>query len=183
MHAKFLCKRFTNSCSSGFVLYCYNQLYIHIYMQEHNGDTIKTSGHTSLEKYTSHIIWKGCVWEGVGDWTELQHNDPHSMAITAFLSRSPGLLNRGPRGLVSLGHGPHSSIFSPNATAQLGAWGPPSAGCWFSLPHLISNWLELPVHRVILLFYAHSISSYNWPMEYATSAVFGMACLIIIERK
>ena len=33
------------------------------------------------------------------------------MAITAFLSRSPGLLNRGPGGPASLGHGPHSSIF------------------------------------------------------------------------
>ena len=47
---------------------------------------IKTSGHSSLEKYTSHFIWKGSKglrrvllcerW--VGDWTELQHNDPHS---------------------------------------------------------------------------------------------------------
>ena len=44
------------------------------------------------------------------------------MAITAFLSRSPGLLNRGPGGPASLGHGPHCSIFSP--TAQSGAWGP-----------------------------------------------------------
>ena len=35
------------------------------------------------------------------------------MAITVFLSLSPGLLNRGPGGPASLGHGPHSSIFSP----------------------------------------------------------------------
>ena len=35
------------------------------------------------------------------------------MAITAFISRSLGLLNRGPRGPASLGHVPHSSIFSP----------------------------------------------------------------------
>ena len=39
------------------------------------------------------------------------------MTITAFLSRSPGLLNLGPGGLASV-------------------------GCWFSLPHLISNWLN-----------------------------------------
>ena len=38
---------------------------------------------------------------------------PTLMAITAFLSRSPGLLNRGPRGPASLRHVPHSSIFSP----------------------------------------------------------------------
>ena len=49
-------------------------------------NTIKTSGHSSVEKYTSHFIWKGSKglrrvllcerW--VGDWTELQHIDPHS---------------------------------------------------------------------------------------------------------
>ena len=47
---------------------------------------------------------------------------PTLMAITAFLSRSPGLLNRGPGGPASLGYGPHSSIFSPTG--------------------LISNWLN-----------------------------------------
>ena len=40
---------------------------------------MKTSGHSLLEKYTSHFIWKGCVWEGVGDWTELQHIDPPTL--------------------------------------------------------------------------------------------------------
>ena len=35
------------------------------------------------------------------------------MAITAFLSRSPSLINRGPGGPASLGYVPHSSIFSP----------------------------------------------------------------------
>ena len=38
---------------------------------------------------------------------------PTLMTITVFLSRSPGLLNCGPGGPASLGHGPHSSIFSP----------------------------------------------------------------------
>ena len=70
-----------------------------------------------------------------------------------------------------------------NCNCSIG--GPEGSLCWvlFSRLHPISNWLELPVHRVILLFYAHSISSHNWPTEYATSAVLGMACLIIIERK
>ena len=57
---------------------------------------------------------------------------PTLMAITAFLSRSHGLLNRGPRGPVSLGHGPHFSIFSPTpnwtSTAQSGVLRAPSAG-------------------------------------------------------
>ena len=80
------------------------------------------------------------MWEGVGDQTNIL--TPTLMAITAFLSRSPGLLNRGPGGPASLGHGPHSSFFSPThlklwtPTAQLGALRAPSAGCWFSLQHL-----------------------------------------------
>ena len=46
------------------------------------------------------------------------------MAITSFLCRSPWLLNRRSGGPASLGHGPHSRIFSPTATAQSVAWGP-----------------------------------------------------------
>ena len=73
----------------------------------------------------------------------------------------------GGRGAASLGHSPHSSIFSPTdvrlwtSTAQSEVLRAPSAGCWFSLQHLISNRLELPVYRVILLFYAHSIQPVN----------------------
>ena len=51
------------------------------------------------------------------------------MAIIAFLSCSPVLLNRRPGGPASLGHVPHSSIFSP--TAQSGAWGPTLLGAGF----------------------------------------------------
>ena len=81
-------------------------------MQNHN-DTIKTSA-TVLRKYTSYFIWKGCVWEGVGDQTELQHTDPHSID--------------------------HNYVsFSFSKAAQPGAQGPSLSGCWFSLPHLISN--------------------------------------------
>ena len=69
-------------------------------------NTIKTSGHSSLEKYTSHFIRKGyervIVWEV--SWRlnkDCNILTPTLLAIAAFLSRSPGLLNRGPlRGLV-----------------------------------------------------------------------------------
>ena len=63
------------------------------------------------------------------------------MVTTAFLSRS-GLLNRGSGGPVSLGAGFLYRFLSPTATAQSGAWGPSLSGCWFSLPHLVSNWLN-----------------------------------------
>ena len=40
---------------------------LHTHMQMHNDDTIKMSGHSSLEKYTSHFIRKGYkryyLWE------------------------------------------------------------------------------------------------------------------------
>ena len=94
------------------VLYSHEQLYIHICKQKHN-DAMRTSGHSSLEKYTSHFIWKVVSEREL----EMEQNcnilTPTLMAITAFLSRSPEMLNRGPGGSGSLGHGPHSSIFSP----------------------------------------------------------------------
>ena len=99
-------------------------------------NTIKTSGHGSLEKYTSHFIWKGyervIVWEV--SWRLNKGCNiltPTLLAIAAFLSRSPGLLNQGPGG-------------------------PASAGTWFSLLELehwlqtlISNWLTCCRTRVI----------------------------------
>ena len=96
--------------------------YTYTYACRNIFNTIKTNRHSSLEKYTSHFIWKGLKvlqrvllcerW--VGDWTELQHIDPHptSLAITAFLSRFPGCSTGGLGTQPLLGHGSHSSIFS-----------------------------------------------------------------------
>ena len=58
----------------------------------------KDERHSLLEKYTSHFIWKGYVWEGVGDRTELQHIEPHSIGHNRVSFPFPGLLNRGPGG-------------------------------------------------------------------------------------
>ena len=87
------------------------------------------------------------MWEGVGDRTEMQHIDlPTLLAITAFLSRSPGLLKRGPVDPASLGAGFLYGILSltrliPNCS--VGGPGTPSARCWLSLPHLVTNWSGL----------------------------------------
>ena len=60
------------------------------------------------------LYWKGCAWEGVRDWTELQHIDPYSYG--------------------------HNSVSFPFPwAAQPGAWGLSLSGCWFSQPHLNSN--------------------------------------------
>ena len=76
---------------------------------------IKTSGHSSLEKYTSHFIERVVCERWVGDWTELQHIDPPQLF---WLSQPffPVLLDCSSGGLGAqplLGYGSHSSIFSP----------------------------------------------------------------------
>ena len=77
----------------------------------------KDERYSSLEKYTSHFIEKGCVWEGVGDRTELQHIDPHSSG--------------------------HNHVPFPFSwAAQPGAWGPSPPGTCSSIQHLISNWSD-----------------------------------------
>ena len=92
-------------------------------MQKHNDDTIKTSGNSSLEKYTSHFIRKGSKGLqkvlSVKDELEIEQNcnilTPRTLlARAAFISCSPGLLNREPRG-------------------------PASAGIWILFQHLLSN--------------------------------------------
>ena len=100
--------------------------YAYTYVGRNIFNTIKTSGHSSFEKYTSHFIER--VRKGyeryycVRGELETEQNcnilAPTLMAITMLLSRSPGLLNRGPGG-------------------------PASAGTWFSFQHPLSNWSSL----------------------------------------
>ena len=155
-------KVITSSFKSYFLLlYSHEQQYIHIYMQKHN-DAITTSGHSSLEKYTSHFIRNG--WKGlrrvicerwVGDWTKTAtYWTPAPPAIAVCLFRSPGPLNPGPRGPASLlGAGSHRSIW--NTDFKL--WTP-------------TAWLPVSP-RVISLFYVHSIQpidSQGYPLISST---------------
>ena len=105
-------------------------------MQNHNDDTIKTSD-TVLKKNIPVILFERVVCERELE-TEQNCNilTRTLMAMTVFLSRSPGLLNRG--------HGaqPHWDMFLipasslqlvcyPTTTAQSGAWGPTLMGAGF----------------------------------------------------
>ena len=113
---------------------------------------MKTSGHSSLEKYTSYFIWTGSKgllkvlrWEGVGDRTEMQHIDPHSynhnsVSFPFSWAAQPGAWGPSLSGTCS-----HSSIFSPTGLiSNCSVGGPEGPFCrvLFSLPHLISNWLN-----------------------------------------
>ena len=100
------------------------------------------------EKYTSHFIWKGCVWEGVGAWTELQDIDPHSIGHNRVSFLFSWAAQLGAWGPASLGAGFHYCILSPirlipNCNCSIGGLKAPSAGCWLSLQHLVSNWSGL----------------------------------------
>ena len=81
-------------------------LYTHMQMHvEHNDDTIKTSGHTSFEKYTSHFIGRVVCERWVGDWTKTATYWPHNSSVYHSLS-FPFSWAAQP------GHNSHSSIFS-----------------------------------------------------------------------
>ena len=65
---------------------------------------------------------------------------PTLLAITAFLSRSPGLHNRGPGGPLCWVSLPH---LISHCNSSIGGLRAHSAGCWLSLPHLIFNSSDL----------------------------------------
>ena len=98
-------------------------IHIHLHAEAYSTH-YKDELHSSLEKYTSHFIWKACVWEGVGDRQELQHVDPLSSGHNSVSFRF--VLGPSLSGTCS-----HSSIFSPTATSQSGAWGPTLLGAGF----------------------------------------------------
>ena len=111
-------------------------------MQNHNDDTIKTSD-SVLRKINLSFYMKGlCVR---GSWRPnitATYWPPTLLVITAFLSRSPGLLNRGPGGPASLGAGFLYRILSPTRVipnSQSGAWGLPRLGAGF----FYRIWLQL----------------------------------------
>ena len=98
---------------------CIATKYVHICMQNHN-NTIKTSDTVLRKIYLSFYLKGWCVR---GSWRPNRtatYWPPTLLAIIAFLSRSSVRLNRG-----------------------LGAH---SAGCWFSLPHLISDSSDLQLN-------------------------------------
>ena len=82
--------------------------------------------------------------------------------IAVCLSRSPGLLNRRPGAQLSAES--WFSLLDPehcfktlisNCNCSIGELRSPSAGCWFSLSHLISNWLTSCLHPGYIIVRHH----------------------------
>ena len=110
---------------------------------------MKTSEDTSLEKYTSHFIWKGSkgllkvlLWEGVGDRTELQHIDPHPYSHNGVSFPFSWVAQPGAWGPSLSGTCSSFQHLLSNYNCSIGGLRAHSAGYWFSLPHLISNSLN-----------------------------------------
>ena len=123
--------------------------------QRHNKD----KRHSYFRKYTSPFIWKGCMWEGVEDRTELQHIDSHSYGHQRFF---PVLLGR-----------------------LTGGLGPSLSGCWFSLPHLISNWsgLQTAWLPVFIELYNSYTPTFLWASQIELiQPIHGQGYNILIDR-
>ena len=83
---------------------------------------------------------------------------------SAFLSRSPGLLNRGPGAqplwvLVFSTASYLQLVWSPNSS--VGDLRAHSAGCWLSLPHLITNWSGLQTNWLLVFTELYNSSSHT----------------------
>ena len=102
------------------------------------------------------------MWEGVGDRTELQHIDPHSIghnrvSFPFYWAAQPGTWGTSLSGTCS-----HSSIFSPtgliskltdlqNCNCSTGVLRAHSARCWLSLLHLLqlTDFLSSPSYIIV----------------------------------
>ena len=115
---------------------------IHIHMHaEHNLlNTIKTSEHSSLKKYTSHFIERVMCERELETEQRLQHIDPHSYGhkIVSFPFSSAAK----PRAWEPSFSGTWSSSQHLLSNSQSEVMSAPSARCWFSRLHLFSNYLN-----------------------------------------
>ena len=120
------------------------------------------------------------MWEGVGDRTELQHTDPHSIGNNRILSCSPGLLNRGPGGPASLGHVLIPAP-SPNWSGLQTNWLPVFTELYnSSIAHSIS--LEWHVQRPPSSCERHKLHSFNPSTVKATLCYSSTGCTCYLHR-
>ena len=114
--------------------------------------------------------------EGVGDRTELQHIDPHSIGHNRISFPFSWAAQPGAWWPSSLGHVPQSSIFSPTRlipNSQSGSWGLPLLGAGFLYRNLsptglvskLTDFLSSPsyiiVQRPPSSYGRHKLYSFN----------------------
>ena len=138
-----------------------------------------------LEKYTSHFIWKGYVWEVSWRPNRTATYWPPLLWPSAFLSRSPGLLNRGPRGPASLGVGFLYCILSPTRlipNSQSGAWGLPQLSAGFIYRILSpTDWISCALTLIIVQRPPSSCGRHNFALIQPVHGQ-GYNILIFLDR-
>ena len=156
------------------VLYTYIiQLYIYTYICWIHTDAMnKQTSEDFFKKIYLSLYCKVCVWEGVGDQTELQYIDPHSYGHQRCVFLVLLMLNWGPTLLAFSTASYHQLVWSPNSIG-----GPKGPLCWV-VAFPTTSFLQLiwsPTHwlPVFTKLYNSSIAH----------SIFGMVCLIIIKRK
>ena len=118
---------FISSTETLDVLYSHNQLYIDIFMQKHN-DAITTSGHSSLEKYTSHFIERVVCETELETEQRLQHIDPQLFQLS-------------------------QPFFHVLLAAQPGAWGPNLSWDMFLIPASSLQLIWTSCHRGYIIIW------------------------------
>ena len=113
------------------------------------------------------------MWEGVGDQTELQHIDPHSIGHNHVSFPFSWAAQLGTWGPASLGasflyHICHQLVWSLNCS--IGGLRAPSAGCWLSLPHLVTNGSGLQTNwlPVFTKLNNNSTPTFLWASQFCT---------------
>ena len=112
-------------------------------------DAIIKKSEDFFKKIYHSLYCKVCVWEGVGDRTELQYIDPHSyghqrcvfLVLQGCSTGGPGA-KLSAECWLSLPH-----LITNGSPHSLGVPRASSAGWWLSLPHLVSNSSDLQLNR------------------------------------
>ena len=130
---------------------------------------MKTSDTVFLEKYTSHFIERVRKGYSMFNCERELETKQNCNKLTPTLKAI-------------------SVSFPFSWCCSTGGPGALSAGCCslyriLSLTHLISYQLKLLVPSYIIVLRPFNLFSWLARPEYATSGVFGLACLIIIKRK
>ena len=110
------------------------------------------------------------MWEGVGDWTELQHIDPHSIGHNRISLPFSWAAQPGARGPASLGAGFLYRILSlTGLVSKLLSRGPEGSLCWvlaFSTASCLQlvwspNWLNFLCTQL----YNSSLPTFLWTSQ------------------
>ena len=136
-------------------------------MQNHNDDTIKTSD-TVLRKIYLSLYLRGLCVKGVGDRTELQHIDLHSIGHNRVSSPFSWAAQPGAWGPNLSGAGFLYRILSPIrliSNCLIGGLRTLLAGCWLSLTHLVSNSLNFLCTE---LHNSSTSTFFLWALQFCT---------------